>query len=308
MFAGANDALSHCAYHLQTAAPDKGPFATSSGVQLVADASFHQVTRSKLARTHTLLVVGGSPGVSIQLEQGAIARIVANAVGRVARIASVCSGAFFLAAAGVLDGRRATTHWSVVEDLKRFRPAIEVDGDAIHIEDRGIWTSAGVTAGMDLALAMIEADHGRAIALAVARRHVVFRIRPGGQSQFSAELAAQSASNPKVQRLADKVAQSPAKTWRTEELACEAGVSERSLSRLFRGSLNVSPADFVERVRVDLARRWLLETGDSIERVALKSGFGSLRRMDRAFARAVGASPTEFRARFKSNGGANVSL
>ena len=205
-------------------------------MQLVADISFREVTRSKLSRTHTLMAVGGNPGVPIQLEQG-ITRIVADAVGRVARIASVCSGAFFLAAAGVLDGRRATTHWSAVEDLQRFRPAVEVDGDAIHIEDQGIWTSAGVTAGMDLALAMIEADHGRRIALAVARRHVVFRIRPGGQSQFSAELAAQSASNPKVQRLAEKVAQSPARTWRAEELACEAGVSERSLSRLFRGSL-----------------------------------------------------------------------
>jgi transcriptional regulator GlxA family with amidase domain len=308
MFAGANDALDHRAYRLEITAPEVGPFATSSGVQLVADISFKQVTRSKLSRTHTLLAVGGNPGVPIQLEQGAITRIVANAVGRVARIASVCSGAFFLAAAGVLDGRRATTHWSAVEDLQKFRPAVEVDGDAIHIEDQGIWTSAGVTAGMDLALAMIEADHGRGIALAVARRHVVFRIRPGGQSQFSAELAAQSASNPRVQRLAEKVAQSPARVWRARELAWEAGVSERSLTRLFRGNLDVSPADFVERVRVDLARRWLLETGDSIERVALKSGFGSLRRMDRAFARAVGASPTEFRARFKSNGGGNVSL
>jgi transcriptional regulator GlxA family with amidase domain len=308
MFAGANDALGHCAYRLQIAAPDVGPFATSSGVQLVADVAFKQVSQGKLARTHTLIAVGGNEGVRTQLEQQTITRIIATAVGRVQRIASVCTGAFFLAAAGILDGRRATTHWNSIAALKSFRPAVQVDGDAIHIEDRGVWTSAGVTAGMDLALAMIEADHGRAIALSVARRHVVFRIRPGGQSQFSAELAAQSATDPKVQRLAEKVTTSPAKTWRTEELAFEAGVSERSLSRLFRGSLNVSPADFVERVRIDLARRWLLETGDSIERVALKSGFGSLRRLDRAFARAVGTSPTEFRARFKSSGGPNVSF
>ena len=308
MFAGANDALGLHAYRLEIAAPEVGPFATSSGVHLVADLSLKQVTRSKLSRIHTLIAVGGSPGVPVQLGEGAITRIVANAVGRVPRIASVCSGAFFLAAAGVLDGRRATTHWSAVEDLRRFRPAVDVDGDAIHIEDKGVWTSAGVTAGMDLALAMIEADHGRGIALTVARRHVVFRIRPGGQSQFSAELAAQSANNPKVQRLAEKVALSPAKIWRAQELAHEVGVSERSLTRLFRNSLDVSPADFVERVRIDLARRSLLETGDSIERVALKTGFGSLRRMDRAFARAVGASPTEFRARFRSSGGQNVSL
>ena len=137
MFAGANDALGRGAYRLEIAASETGPFATSSGVQLVADISFKQVTRSKLARTHTLMAAGGSPGVLIQLEQGTITQIVADAVGRVGRIASVCSGAFFLAAAGVLDGRRATTHWSAVEDLQKFRPAIEVDGDAIHIADRG---------------------------------------------------------------------------------------------------------------------------------------------------------------------------
>ena len=307
MFAGANDVLGYQAYRLEIAAPAVGPFATSSGVQLVADLSFAEVTWRKLARTHTLMASGGNEGVRIELERQTIARIVADAVGRVPRIASVCSGAFFLAAAGVLDGRRATTHWNSVDVLKRFRPAVDVDGDAIHIEDRGVWTSAGVTAGMDLALAMIEADHGRAVALGVARRHVVFRIRPGGQSQFSSELAAQSAGHPRMQRLAQKVVESPARPWRAEELASEAGVSERSLSRLFRGSLNVSPADFVERVRIDLARRRLLETSDTVARVAHSCGFGSLRRMDRAFARTVGASPTEFRARFKSNGGQTCS-
>jgi transcriptional regulator GlxA family with amidase domain len=303
MFAGANDALKRHAYRLQIAAPNVGPFPTSSGVQLVADISLAQVTRNKLARTHTLIAAGGNEGVRIELRQQVIARILANAAGRVPRIASVCSGAFFLAAAGVLDGRRATTHWDSVETLKRFRPAVEVDGDAIHIEDRGVWTSAGVTAGMDLALAMIEADHGRDIALSVARRHVVFRIRPGGQSQFSSELAAQSAGDQRLQSLAEKVVDRPTKIWRNEELAFEVGLSARSLSRLFRASLNVSPADFVERVRVDLARRRLLETSDSIERVAGRCGFGTLRRMDRAFARVIGASPRQFRARFKSNGG-----
>jgi transcriptional regulator GlxA family with amidase domain len=207
-----------------------------------------------------------------------------------------------LAAAGVLDGRRAATHWSEIDALKRFRPAVLVDGDAIHIEDRGIWTSAGVTAGMDLALAMIEADLGRRIALAIARRHVVFRIRPGGQSQFSAELAAQSAGDKKVQRLAEKVAAQPRSDWRTDVLATEAGVSLRSLSRMFRAGLNISPADFVERVRIDLARRRLLETAENVETIAIACGFGSLRRMDRAFARTIAASPSEFRSRFKTNG------
>jgi transcriptional regulator GlxA family with amidase domain len=308
MFAGANDELSRQAYCIEIAAPRAGPFATSSGVRLVADISFAQITNKRLARIHTLITVGGEPGMRQELARGSATDIVSRAIGRVPRIASVCSGTFFLAAAGALDGRRAATHWSEVEALKRFRPAVLVDGDAIHIEDRGIWTSAGVTAGMDLALAMIETDFGRKIALAIARRHVVFRIRPGGQSQFSAELAAQSADSPKLQKLAGKITTHPRADWRIDALAAEAGVSRRSLSRLFRTGLNISPANFVERVRTDLARRRLLETKDNVEAIAVTCGFGSLRRMDRAFARAISASPTEFRSRFKTNGAKHVAL
>src|SRR5215469_11427992 len=308
MFAGANDELSRQMYEIEIAAPQAGPFSTSSGVRLVADTSFAQITNEQLGRIHTLITVGGMPGMRQELARGDVTGIVARAIGRVPRIASVCSGTFFLAAAGVLDGRKAATHWSEVEALKRFRPAVLVDADAIHIEDGGIWTSAGVTAGMDLALAMIEADLGRKAALAVARRHVVFRIRPGGQSQFSAELVAQSADNGRLQKLAEKIIAHPRADWRADVLAAEAGVSRRSLSRLFRAGLNVSPADFVERVRTDLARRRLLETSDNVETIAVACGFGSLRRMDRAFARALSASPTEFRSRFKTNGAKHVAL
>jgi transcriptional regulator GlxA family with amidase domain len=308
MFAGANDELSRQVYRIEIAAPQSGPFATSSGVRLVADVSFAQITNKRLARIHTLITVGGEPGMRQELVRGNATDIVSRAIGRVPRIASVCSGTFFLAAAGALDGRRAATHWSEVEALKRFRPAVLVDGDAIHIEDRGIWTSAGVTAGMDLALAMIEADLGRKVALAIARRHVLFRIRPGGQSQFSAELVAQTAGNPKIKKLAEKVTAQPRADWRTDVLAAEAGVSRRSLSHLFRTGVDVSPADFVERVRTDLARRRLLETDDNVEAIAVACGFGSLRRMDHAFARAMSASPTEFRSRFKTNGAKHVAL
>jgi transcriptional regulator GlxA family with amidase domain len=300
MLAGANDELGRSAYRIEIAAPEAGPFATSSGIRLVADLAFAQVTKRRLARTGTLIAAGGNEGVCAELRRGALVRLIADAVGRCPRIASVCSGAFFLAAAGVLDGHRATTHWRSVEALKRFRPAVQVDGDAIHIEDRGIWTSAGVTAGIDLALAMIEADHGRKVALAVARRHVVLRIRPGGQSQFSAELAAQSAPTSRLQTLAEKVTERPERPWSIDLLAEEAGVSQRSLSRMFRAGLGVSPADFVERVRTDMARRRLLDTDDAVEAIALGCGFGSLRRMDRAFVRTIAASPTDFRARFKS--------
>jgi transcriptional regulator GlxA family with amidase domain len=302
MFAGANDEAKRRAYDFEIAAPQAGPFATSSGVRLHADLAFADITNRRLARTDTLITVGGDPGMREELARGSTTTIVSRAIGRVPRLASVCSGTFFLAAAGVLDGRRATTHWSEVDALKQFRPEVLVEGDAIHVEDRDVWTSAGVTAGMDLALAMIEADLGREVALALARRFVVFRIRPGGQTQFSAELASQSAGNARVQMLAERVTANPRADWCTDALASELGVSRRSLSRLFRADLKISPADFVERVRTDLARRRLLETDDRVETIAVSCGFGSLRRMDRAFARMITASPTEFRSRFRTHG------
>ena len=154
------------------------------------------------------------------------------------------NGTFFLAAAGLLDGSRAATHWRYVERLRRFRPQVDVDPEAIYLRDGNVWTSAGVTAGIDLALALIEADFGRTIALAVARRHVVFRIRPGGQGQFSSELAAQGIRHNRLSKLAEKIAEGPQEHWRTDTLAAEAGVSPRSLSRLFRKELNASPSKF----------------------------------------------------------------
>ena len=304
MFAAVNNALQRRAYRILIAAPAAGPFATSSGIKLVADLAFAQLNARRLHAVHTLMVAGGEPGVEAALQAGEAARIVARAIGIVPRLASVCSGAFILAAAGVLDGRRAATHWSDIEELRRFRPAVTVDDDAIHVEDRGVWTSAGVTAGMDLALAMIEADHGRAVALAIARRHVIFRVRPGGQSQFSSELAAQSVDDPRLARLAEKVTNSPHANWNLERLSATAGLSVRSLSRLSRARFGAGPAEFVERIRLDVARRALLDSPRSIKSIAASSGFGSVRRMDRAFARKLSVSPTEFRSRFKAQGDA----
>ncbi len=301
MFAGANDDLAEDAYRIRIAAADcRQAFETSAGIRLMPHLGFADIDDDMLARTGTLIVAGGSPGLETALEAGGIAAILRRAPGRTPRIASVCTGAFFLAAAGLLDGRRATTHWQSADRLAEKHPAVTVEPDAIFIRDGDIWTSAGVTAGIDLALAMIEADHGREIALSVARRHVVFRIRPGGQSQFSADLMGQAAPASGLDRLVEKVSAAPDDTWSVERLAEAANLSVRTLSRRFRSSIGVSPAEFVERVRLDAARRAILETDTPFSIIAADSGFGSLRRMDRSFSRILGSSPSDFRQRFKS--------
>ncbi len=301
MFAGANDETATPAYDLKIVAPDSGPFPTSSGMKLVADLAFRDLESDLLGADDTVIAAGGDSGVRAALADGELTRLVRRANRDGARIVSVCSGAFFLAAAGVLDGRRAATHWRAIDTLRRFRPQVDVDPEAIYVRDGNVWTSAGVTSGIDLALALIEADLGRDIALAIARRHVVFPIRPGGQTQFSPELTASGVRHRGLARLADRIANRPCDAWDTGALAAEAGVSLRSLSRLFRKELNASPSAFVERIRIDLARRALLETDTAIETIALDCGFGSLRRMDRAFARLIDATPSEFRARFKTS-------
>jgi transcriptional regulator GlxA family with amidase domain len=271
-------------------------------MQLVADRAFADLRAQSFTRSDTVIAAGGDEGVRSALAGGALTALIRQAAREDARIVSVCTGAFFLAAAGVLDGKRAATHWSAVERLRRFRPAVDVDPESIYVRDGDIWTSAGVTAGIDLALALIEADCGREVALAVARRHVVFPIRPGGQGQFAPLLAAGGVRDRRLARLAESVAKRPAEDWRTEALAAEAGVSLRSLTRLFRRELAATPASFVERARIDQARQALLKTDAPVERIAIDCGFGSLRRMDRAFARAIAATPSAFRDRFKSQG------
>jgi transcriptional regulator GlxA family with amidase domain len=298
-FAGVKEVLGRQVYELVILAPKRGPLRTFSGVSVVADVAIHDFTPTRLRKSDTVIVAGGSPGVARALDAGLIVEFLKQAHRRGTRMASVCSGTLLLAAAEVLDGRRATTHWNAVERLRRLRPQVKVDDESIYVRDGNVWTSAGVTAGIDLALAMIEADLGRAMALAVARLYVVFRIRPGGQRQYSSELAAQEIRDDRLSRLAERIARHPEQDWRTPALAVEVGMSVRSLNRLFRKELDVSPAEFVERVRIDQARRHLLDTNAPIKRVASRCGFGSRRRMDRAFARMISATPTEFRARFQ---------
>ncbi|HEY4223506.1 MAG TPA: helix-turn-helix domain-containing protein, partial [Myxococcota bacterium] len=214
------------------------------------------------------------------------------------RVTSVCTGTFLLAAAGLLDGHRATTHWAFCEALAKRFPRVHVESDPIFIHDRARWTSAGVTAGIDLALALVEADHGREIALTVARWLVVFVRRAGGQSQFSPPLAAQSAERRPVRDVQTFIVEHPDADLEVPALAARAAMSVRNFSRVFRAETGASPAHFVETVRVDVARRLLEDTNNNVDTVSASAGFGTPEALRRAFARIVGLSPREYRARF----------
>jgi transcriptional regulator GlxA family with amidase domain len=215
-------------------------------------------------------------------------------------VASVCSGAFVLAQAGLLDGRRATTHWSVCDLLSRSFPTVDVDPDPIYVKDGNVYTSAGVTAGMDLALALVEEDHGHHVALAIARRFVMFLRRPANQSQLSAPLLAQTAAHDGVRAAQHHVAEHPEGDCSVAALARVALMSERSFARCFVAETGTTPARYVERVRVETARRLLEDTDDGVEAVAAAAGFGTTETMRRTFLRLLRTSPTEYRRRFRA--------
>lgn len=217
--------------------------------------------------------------------------------GRVRRIGSVCVGAFTLAQAGLLDGRRATTHWEDCAELAADYPAVDVEPDAIYVEDDGVWTGAGVTAGIDMALAMVEEDHGHEVALLVARRLVVFLKRSGGQSQFSSHLRSQSAERP-LAPLLQWIIENPTADLRAEALAERANMSLRNFYRWFVSMAGTSPAEWVEGARVEVAKRILEQTDMKLDQVARHAGFGSYQRLRRTFARRVGIAPSDYRERF----------
>jgi transcriptional regulator GlxA family with amidase domain len=220
--------------------------------------------------------------------------------GRARRTCSVCTGAFLLAAAGLLDGRRAATHWAACRELQKRYPAVRVEPDPIFVQDGAIWTSAGVTAGIDLTLALIEADLGHAVAMRVARRLVVFLKRPGGQSQFSAPLSAQVAADDALGALHGWMAENLDTDLRVERLAARAGMSPRTFARIYTATLGTTPAKTVERLRVEAARRALENDGAPVKLIAHRCGFGDEERMRRAFVRRLGISPSDYRARFAS--------
>ncbi len=216
----------------------------------------------------------------------------------VRRLGSVCSGAFVLAAAGLLDGRQATTHWSYAGRLAQMYPKVRVDGERIYMRDGHIWTSAGVSAGADLALAMVEEDHGHELALEVARHMVLFLRRPGGQSQFSSQLAAQAAEHHPIRELVAWIADNVNGDLSVPALARRAGMSERNFGRIFQKEVGLTPAHYVAQQRLEAARRMLEETGEKVETIALSAGFGDGEALRRALQSRLRVSPALYRKRF----------
>jgi transcriptional regulator GlxA family with amidase domain len=294
VFATATALARPAGYATEVVAADPGPLPTSS-VALQPDRGVEDCR----GRIDTLLVAGGR-GVSTASRDERLVGWLRAAALRSRRVASVCTGAFLLARAGLLDGRRATTHWSACAELARRHPAIEVEHEPIFVRDGNVVTSAGVTAGMDLALALVEDDLGRETALEVARWLVLFVKRPGGQAQFSAQLAAQTAEREPLRELQQWIPDNLDADLTVPGLAARAHMSERNFARAFRRETGLTPAAYVETARVERARMALETSALPVEAVARQSGFGTVETMRRAFRRRLGVSPGSYRERFRS--------
>ena len=278
-------------YMLAVVAAHGPSLETSAGLRLVVGP-----LPEPESEVDTLIVAGGY-GVDAAAENPALVAWLREMSARPRRVASVCSGALLLAAAGLLGGRRATTHWGRCAELARRHPDIRVESDPIFVRDGRVWTSAGVTAGVDLALALVEEDLGREAALAVARQLVVFLKRPGGQSQFSAALSLQGGDGT-FDDLHRWISNNLEGDLSIPRLAERVAMSERTFLRRHREATGLTPAKAVERLRVEAAQRQLCETRASIKRVAARCGFGSQESMRRGFARLARVAPRDFRARF----------
>src|SRR5215510_4105735 len=286
-------------YRVELLARRAGAFATSSGISLVATRSFMAVRDG----IDTLIVAGGR-GVSVALEDGALVAWIRRVAPRVQRIASVCTGAFALAKAGLLDGKRAATHWGSCDRLAAEYPRVTVEKDPIFIRQGRVYTSAGVTAGMDLALAMVAEDHGTKLSREVARQLVLFLQRPGGQSQFSAQLSVQVSDRAPLAELQGWMADHLSEDLSVQALASRIAMSPRNFARVFTRTVGLTPGRFAQRIRVEAARRRLEESADGVERIAEECGFGTSESMRRAFLAVVRVSPSDYRGRFSDPNGA----
>jgi transcriptional regulator GlxA family with amidase domain len=294
---GATDLLSRTRpeadrYAVSLVAEVPGPVRSTSGMALLADGPLPET-----GPIGTLLVPGGY-GTRSLVPGSPYVEWLGRAADRASRVVSVCTGAFALAAAGLLDGLTATTHWRHAPALATHYPAVDVAADPIYLRQGRIWTSAGVTAGIDLALALVEADHGVDTAQAIARELVVFLRRPGGQSQFAGPVWTAPARQPAIRAAQDLIHADPTADLRVPVLAARVGMSERHFSREFTRALGSPPGDYVEQVRVDAARRLLESEPVLVSVAASRAGFGTAETMRRAFVRRLGVAPDHYRRRF----------
>lgn len=278
------------AYRISVVGVQPGPIKGTSGLRVETDGCIDTYDTP----VDTLLIAG-SPAIADITGDLRVLRWVRDQAGKARRVGSVCSGAFVLAAAGLLARRRATTHWNSCAALARQYPDIEVDADSIFIRDGNLYTSAGITAGMDLALALVEEDHGRDLALCVARELVMYLKRPGGQSQFSAQLAAQSSERSTIRDIQHYIIDHLATDLSVPLLARQAGMSERNFARVFKADAGQTPAEFVERARIDGARHLIEGAEVSLKRLAVQVGYANVDGFRRAFVRRLGVSPNEYR-------------
>jgi transcriptional regulator GlxA family with amidase domain len=293
VFAEANVQARRGVYRLLIVAKTMAHIRSSSGVRLVPDLAIGDAVEK-----FDTLLVAGCPNAADVRPDVAVIEWLRHAAPHARRYGSVCSGAFFLAATGLIDGRRVTTHWAVAKQLARQYPGITVDEDAIHIRDGRLRTAAGVTAGLDLALALVEEDLGRDVAMKVAAQLVMFFKRPGGQMQFSRKGEAALAGRSALQEVQRWVAANPAAEHSVASLAKRLQLSPRHFARLFRSEVGITPAAWVEAVRITAVRRLLEDGKDAPKQVAALCGFADADTLRRAFARHVGVTPAEYRKRY----------
>ncbi|MFJ3905296.1 GlxA family transcriptional regulator [Streptomyces sp. NPDC090025] len=294
VFAGAARAVgAPGAYPVRTASLDGRPVRSHGGLKLLPDTTLDAAVAD--GPPHTLLVPGGE---GTRTPDPALVDWLRTHAPAAERLVSVCTGALLLAEAGLLDGHRVTTHWLACDTLARRHPEVTVDPEPIFVRDGRVATSAGVTAGIDLALALVEDDLGRDAALTVARHLVVFLRRPGNQAQFSAQLAAQTARREPLRDLQAWIAEHPDGDLSVEALAARARLSPRHFARAFRAETGVTPGRYVDRIRLEHARRLLEETSHGVEEVARAAGYGTSEAMRRAFGKALGTPPADYRRRF----------
>lgn len=285
-------------YAVEIIGLERGTFPASSGLRLVADHGLDDAPRD----IDTLMIAGGL-GVEQNRSDRRLLQWIRRRAKSARRVASICTGAFLLAEAGLLDGRRATTHWHHCEEFARAFPKVRLEPDTIFVREGSLYTSAGVTTGMDLALALVEEDFGRELALATARELVLFVRRPGGQAQFSVQLERQIAEREPLRDLQTYILEHPDEDLSVERLARRVAMSPRHFARIFRQELGVSPARYVNAVRVETARRLLEETPRSMPEVCRSAGLGSPESMRRAFVKVLGVPPGHYRARFNRSHG-----